>query len=130
MLLSGDAHVDLLLQSLENLGVTASNPLEINAFKVPHHGSKYNISNELLTLIKCENYLVSSNGSYFKHPEDVAMARLIKHGTTGSVLNFNYKTEFNDFWKNNQWETQYHYSTNYPKENEDGFLTLSFEVAE
>jgi len=127
-LLSADAHADLLVKSLEILGASTAKPLHVHAFKLPHHGSKYNISSELLGLIQCENYLVSSNGNYFKHPEDVAMARLIKHGTRGSVINFNYKTDYNDFWKNDRWESQYHYSTNYPVNDKDGFLTLSFEV--
>jgi hypothetical protein len=125
VLLSGDAHVDLLVKSLEGLGASATNPLQLDAFKVPHHGSKYNISNELLGLVNCRHYLISTNGNYFKHPEDVAIARIIKHGTAGSVLNFNYKTDFNKFWKNAQWEAQYDYSTNFPDVGEDGFLTLS-----
>lgn len=128
VLLSGDAHVDLLVKSLKNLGATAENPMRLDAFKVPHHGSKYNISNELLGLIDCSNYLISTNGNYFKHPEDVAMARLIKHGTSDSVLNFNYKTEFNKFWENGQWQTTYRYTTNFPLDDQDGFLTLSFSA--
>lgn len=128
LLLSGDAHVDLLKESLIRMGATKAEPLKVNAFKVPHHGSKYNISKDLLALLNCENYLVSSNGNYFKHPEDVAMARLIKHGTKDSVISFNYKTEFNGFWENAEWESQFDYSTNYPEDATNGFLTLSFEV--
>lgn len=130
LLLSGDAHADLLVKSLKSLGATPDDPLTLNAFKVPHHGSKYNISNELIELLSCENYLVSTNGNYFKHPEDVAIARLIKHGTDNSVLNFNYKTDFNKFWKNNQWQNKYHYSTNFPPDGEDGFLTLRFPAGD
>ena len=44
ILLSADAHPDLLVKSLENLGSSADNPIKLDAFKVPHHGSKYNIS--------------------------------------------------------------------------------------
>lgn len=126
ILLAGDAHTDLLVESLESLGATAASPIRLNAFKVPHHGSKYNISNELLALMECDHYLISTNGNYFKHPEDVAIARLIKHGTDGAVLNFNYKTDFNKFWDNADWRADYRYGVLYPPHGEDGFLTLRF----
>jgi beta-lactamase superfamily II metal-dependent hydrolase len=128
VLLSGDAHVALLVESLKALGASAADPMQLAAFKVPHHGSKYNVSNELLGLMNCGHYLVSTNGNYFKHPEDVAIARLIKHGTPGSVLHFNYKTKYNEFWKNGAWEGQYAYSTHYPDADQVGFLTLDLPV--
>lgn len=130
VLLAGDAHEDLLVESLEKLGATAANPMKLNAFKIPHHGSKYNISNELLALVDCDEYLISTNGNYFDHPEDVAMARLVKNGTDGAAINFNYKTEHNEIWDNANWRTKYKYSAVYPPANEDGFLTLRFPTLE
>jgi hypothetical protein len=130
VLLSGDAHEDLLVESLKKLGATADNPMKLNAFKVPHHGSKYNISNELLALMDCDEYLISTNGNYFDHPEDVAMARLVKHGTDDAGINFNYKTEYNEIWDNANWIAKYKYSVLYPSTDKDGFLTLRFPVAQ
>lgn len=126
VLLSGDAHAELLASGLKNLGATPDKPFRLDAFKLPHHGSKYNISRELLELMDCRHYLVSTNGSYFKHPDEVAMARLIKYGTADSVLDFNYKTAQNGIWSNSQWQQKYHYSTNYPDDGEDGLLKLQF----
>lgn len=128
ILLSGDAHADMLVASLKGLGASSDHPIELDAFKVPHHGSKYNISRDLLDLIKCDHYLISTNGNYFKHPEDVAMARLIKYGTASSTLNFNYKTDYNRVWENSDWMRDYDYQTSYPIDDEDGYLHLAFEA--
>lgn len=126
ILLSGDAHPDLLVKSLKNMGSSASHPLKVDAFKVPHHGSKYNISKELLRMIQCDHYLVATNGNYFKHPEKVAMARIIKYGTPDSAISFNYKTDYTRIWANNNWQQKYRYCTNYPKTGQDGYLSLDW----
>lgn len=125
LLLSGDAHVDLLLSGLKKLGATKQQPYFLDLFKVPHHGSKYNISKELLEVISCQNFLVSTNGNYFKHPEDVAMARLIKFGTDDATIHFNYKTDFNKYWENQSWQNRYHYQVEFPEETENGFKTIT-----
>ncbi len=127
-LLSGDAHAELLVNGLKSMGATPEKPLTLDAFKVPHHGSKYNLSRELLELMDCRHYLISTNGNYFKHPDEVAMARLVKYGTSDSVLAFNYKTVHNEIWDNPQWQHKYHYATRYPAEGDDGFLQLCFPV--
>ncbi len=126
ILLSGDAHSNLLVKSLRSLGASEDNPLKLDAFKLPHHGSKYNISKELLDIITCEHFLVSTNGNYFNHPEKVAMARLIKYGTSNSTINFNYKTEETEIWDNADWKKTYQYKTNYPTDKNNGYLNLEF----
>ena len=108
------------------MGSSASHPLKVDAFKVPHHGSKYNISKELLRMIQCDHYLVATNGNYFKHPEKVAMARIIKYGTPDSAISFNYKTDYTRIWANNNWQQKYRYCTNYPKTGQDGYLSLDW----
>ena len=128
LLLSGDAHSGLLEQELKRLGASAANPLQIDLFKVPHHGSKNNISKPLLELLNCDNYLVSTNGNYFKHPNEVGMARLIKFGSENSTICFNYKTDFNKFWGKNSWKSKYKFDVSYPDDGEEGFKTLTFVV--
>ncbi|MBW1799850.1 MAG: hypothetical protein JRJ85_03890 [Deltaproteobacteria bacterium] len=127
-LLSGDAHPDLLVKSLTHLGVSKEDPLALDAFKVPHHGSKYNISKDLLSLMKCDHYLISTNGNFFDHPDDVAMARLMKYGTDDSTLSFNYKTDRTSIWEEVHWQRDYKYKTNYPPQGQDGYLSLEFRT--
>ena len=128
ILLAGDAHTDLLIDSLKKARASELNLIELDAFKIPHHGSKHNLSKELLSLIKCNHYLISTNGNYFKHPDKVAMARLIKYGTPGSTINFNYKTEYTEIWNNPSWQEKYKYRTNYPVPDNDGYLSLNFNI--
>ncbi len=125
LLLAADAHPGLLAERLRQMGATRTSPLSVNAFKLPHHGSKYNISNELLNLIRCDHYLISTNGNYFRHPDEVAMARVIKYGTAGATLHFNYKTEYSCIWDDSDWQQTYHYKTRYCPDGQDGYLTLA-----
>jgi beta-lactamase superfamily II metal-dependent hydrolase len=123
-LLAGDAHEDLLVRQLRALGASPTAPLEVDAFKLPHHGSKFNVSKDLLELLRCEHYLVSTNGNYFKHPDDVAMARLVKFGSADSTIHFNYETPHNRHWRNPDWQRTYRYRAEYPDAGRDGYKTL------
>jgi uncharacterized protein (DUF486 family) len=46
-------------------------------FKVPHHGSKGNVTADLLNHFDCRHFLFSSNGERFGHPDRAAVARVI-----------------------------------------------------
>lgn len=130
MLLAGDAHPDLLIKSLKGLGVSEKNPIKLDAFKIPHHGSKYNISKPLLDMMTCDHYLISTNGNYFKHPDQAAMAKLIKYGTTDSTILFNYKTDQTKLWENATWQQKYKYKTNYPGDGQDGYISLKLGISQ
>jgi hypothetical protein len=120
-LLSGDAFPDVLQTVLEKLNAQRGfTQLPLDAFKLPHHGSKANISIELLEKIQCANYLISTNGAYHQHPDDVAVARIIKYGGPGPHLQYNYKSKYNEIWSNNTLQDQYGYTTMYPENKEDG----------
>src|SRR5262245_29892407 len=96
MLLTGDAHPSVLTAALKQLGTGGK--LSVDACKVPHHGSKANVSRQLLQALDCKMYLFSTNGAYFKHPDRQAVARVIKWGGAQPKLIFNYRTQYNDIW--------------------------------
>ncbi|HHH37705.1 MAG TPA: MBL fold metallo-hydrolase, partial [Epsilonproteobacteria bacterium] len=79
MLCIGDAYATILLDSIERY-LPDCEPLYLDLFKIPHHGSDGNISKKLLERIRCSSYLVSTNGAYHKHPDKIAIARIIKYG--------------------------------------------------
>lgn len=126
LLLSADAHPDVLEAELERLGASPAKPLSIDLFKIPHHGSQNNLSKTLLELLDCKHYLVSTNGNRFRHPDDVAMAKLVKFGTAGSTLHFNYKTHFNRHWEKAEWQEKYRYRVEFPEEGAEGYKSLIF----
>lgn len=124
VLFAGDSHVDVLVRELKTLGASKAKPLAVDAFKIPHHGSQYNLSRELLELLACKHYLVSTNGNHYYHPDDVAMARLVKFGTDGATIHFNYKTGYNRHWGNASWERKYQYTAEYPHEDNGGYKRI------
>jgi hypothetical protein len=76
-LFSGDAHPRVLASSLRHLTEERGiKRLSLDAVKLPHHGSMSNIDDGLLSLIDCSQWLVSTNGANFDHP-DQAIARFI-----------------------------------------------------
>jgi beta-lactamase superfamily II metal-dependent hydrolase len=96
-LLTGDAHADVVVQSLEKLCRKGA-PLRLDACKLSHHGSHGTHSVELMRRIRCKRFLVSTDGSRHKHPHVEAIARTVKHGGGDIKLRFNYSTAYTEKW--------------------------------
>ena len=79
------------------------------------HASKNNLSTELLQLLTCQRYLISTNGDHFAHPDREAIARIIKYGGNRPTLYFNYKSKTNEVWARADLQEQYRYLTCYPE---------------
>ena len=96
-LMMGDCFPDQIVDALRRRGLSKENRLKLDFVKVAHHGSRNNISNELLDMIDCQNYLISTNGGAAQsyHPDREALANIICHeGRDKSKpvhLYFNYK---------------------------------------
>ena len=48
------------------------------------------MSAKLLTVVSSKQFLISTNGEHFGHPDDVALARAVTAGGPGTTLWFNY----------------------------------------
>lgn len=127
VLLGADAHVDRLVPSLQAL-VADGDRLQLDAFKLSHHGSSGNISQELLELIDCPRYLISTNGSYFKHPTAEAIARVLKYGGSNKTLFFNYDSDYTRLWNDDDLSRDYDYKVKLPKPNGDGTLKVTLQA--
>lgn len=82
ILLLGDAKDSVLIETLEGLGYKNENGkrLMVDYLKLSHHGSKFHTSNKFLSLIECENFIISTNGSgNSKHPSIETIARILCH---------------------------------------------------
>lgn len=86
-LMCGDGNPDTIEKSLrsmkddrENL-YDENNPLKVDLFKLPHHGSRYNMRNTLLDIVDGDCYLISTNGGFgkSKHPDRETIAKLLFH---------------------------------------------------
>ena len=54
--------------------------LKLDVLKVSHHASQNNLSKDLLALLDCRRYCISTNGDYFCHPDREAVGRIVKYG--------------------------------------------------
>ena len=123
LLLAADAHAQVLLGSIERLiAESGEERLKLDAFKLPHHGSKANLSPALLAKIECPRYLFSTSGAQFKHPDKEAVARAIRLGGQSPELVFNYSSEFDALWDNADWMSRYGYRVRYPTAGTAGMV--------
>jgi beta-lactamase superfamily II metal-dependent hydrolase len=120
-ILAGDAHPDLLATSLRALG--HGEPYPVHAFKLPHHGSRFNVSIELIKAVSCARFLVSSNGSLHNHPHSEAMSRVIKHGGQPEIV-FNYRSDESLVWERPSWKRTWGYRTRYPDAEHNGTIAV------
>jgi hypothetical protein len=114
-LLGADAHAPVLAASIERLlRERGLDRLRADVFKLAHHGSRNNISADLLRLLDCRHYLLSSNGDHFCHPDREAIARIIKFGGERPSLHFNYKSRYNEVWARPDLQEKYSYAARFP----------------
>src|SRR5690606_38146377 len=76
-----DSHPYVIEKSLEKAGFSKSNKLKVDVVKVSHHGSKNNTTCDLLDIIDCNDFIISTNGgsSTHTHPDREVIARIIYH---------------------------------------------------
>ncbi len=79
LLLLADSRPEIIVQSLIDIGVNEKNPLVVDYVKISHHGSLNNTSQRLLSLIKSNNYLISTNGGSadHQHPSRETISRIV-----------------------------------------------------
>jgi beta-lactamase superfamily II metal-dependent hydrolase len=84
LLLTGDGRGDHLLEGLGQAGLLdPEGSLHVDVLKLPHHGSKYNISKEFLQAVTADQYVVSASGRH-GHPHKNTLRWIVetasKHG--------------------------------------------------
>lgn len=120
-LLLGDAHPDVVEASIARLAATTAVPrLAVDIVKIPHHGSRNNVSRSLLQRLRCDRFLLSSDGSYFNHPDPQAIARIIKSGAAPPALLFNYRSRRTVPWEDPRLQERHAYRTVFPTVGSDG----------
>jgi beta-lactamase superfamily II metal-dependent hydrolase len=118
ILLTGDAHPPVLESSIRRLlAERGESLLRLDACKVSHHGSAHNTSPGLLELLDCRRFLISTNGSRHHHPDREAVARIIHRyhdRLDPTELYFNYRSDENEVWDDDDLRTEWNYRTLYP----------------
>lgn len=76
----GDCFPKEIYLSLIERGYSKENKLQVDFIKMSHHGSAENISNELLDIIDCDNFIITTDGGKgYKHPHREALANVLCH---------------------------------------------------
>jgi hypothetical protein len=93
----------------------AEDVLTVDAVKVAHHGSRRNVLDNHVSLVRSGRYLFSTNGAYYHHPDQQAVARILvgDHGDHRSLL-FNYRTEESEVWDDPELMERWRYRAVYP----------------
>jgi beta-lactamase superfamily II metal-dependent hydrolase len=79
ILFLGDAHISDVVNALKKKYPTQES-IHFDAVKLSHHGSKHNFRSELLDLIICDTYIISSNGKNISClPDKQVLAKILCH---------------------------------------------------
>lgn len=96
ILVMGDGSYDVVAGKLKQLkdenGILYSinNPIKIDYFKLSHHGSVCDLTDEFLKLIDCQKFLISTSGKIFGHPDKKLIARVYRNFNNANFY-FNYE---------------------------------------
>jgi beta-lactamase superfamily II metal-dependent hydrolase len=116
VLLGADAHPTVLIPALKALAAHRglALPLQLDVFKLSHHGSQANVTTELMRTVQARHYIVSTNGAIFGHPNDSAIARVIASGGAHRELWFNYRSEHSAKWGSAELQQAHGYLAHLP----------------
>jgi hypothetical protein len=122
VLLGADAHPDVLEATVAALA--GGSKLALDLVKLPHHGSRANVTAALLELIDCSRFAFSTSGAVFGHPDPEAVSRVLKFsGSQEKTLYFNYRSERTTPWDDTQLKAQWNYTCVFPAQ-EDASLVI------
>lgn len=95
VLLAADAFAEVISESLDALH---DQPVEVALLKLSHHGSQGNTSASLLKAIDCKKFLISTDGSIHRHPDQTLIARILDQIRNPEFV-FNYENQHTLNWK-------------------------------
>ena len=124
LLLGADAHSEVIEAGIRRLlSQRRQKRLTVDAFKMCHHGSKYNNSAALIGLLDCPRWLVSTNGDKFHHPDRETIARVLAaHRSDDKELFFNYRSDDNQVWELDSLQRDWKYAAAYPRSDKGGIV--------
>jgi beta-lactamase superfamily II metal-dependent hydrolase len=124
-LFAADTPSDYLLEAIDPmLAKSGKSRLKVDAWKLAHHGSKKSTLDKLMKKIDCKKLLVSSNGAKFKHPDQPTIAKLLLHNGPNLQFYFNYFSEYNDRWADEDLQSEHKFKASYPKNAEKPGITV------
>ena len=122
-LLLGDAYAETIVESLITLYGKKNAPFRFDAVKLSHHGSFNNNSPKLLEIITCDNWLISTNGDKYNHPDLPTLAHIITNENNNAPkLYFNYNLVVSEELMKQDYHRENNFEIIYP---DDGGITIT-----
>ena len=84
ILLTGDARMDDIEEGLKQHKLFKKGKMEIDIFKLPHHGSDRNATPSLLKKIKAKHYIISADGKH-DNPDQGLLDMLADNLESGTI---------------------------------------------
>jgi len=134
LLLPGDGHAPDLAAALGRVCRERRAPdgrLPLAAFKLSHHGSDNNLTRAVLERVDCRRYLVSTDGSSHRHPDQQALLRILRYSKGTPELHFNYAVGTTLPWRDSKSDVLDadrvgvaldDYATRFPDDPADGLI--------
>jgi beta-lactamase superfamily II metal-dependent hydrolase len=97
-------------------------PLPVDVFKLSHHGSRANLMQELLAVVRAKHYVTSTDNTRFGHPNDETLAQVVLYGGDVPNLCFNYTTPQNLRWSSRSLQQKHSFTTRFPEKGEQGVV--------
>jgi len=125
-LLAADAFPTVLGGALWALAnARGGQPIPVDAVKLPHHGSDKNVGKKLLSLVSTKQFLISTSGERFGHPDDVSLARAAAAGGPGTTMWFNYApTAKTQRWADPDLGARYGFTTHFAESTDGARIEL------
>ena len=122
VLLTGDGFGEDVLDGIR--AISPNDPLTLDVVKAPHHGSQNNVSKAMVAAVDCPLWILSSDGTRFRHPDPVALARILTTSTQPVEFVFNAPSTFNGWWSNPDWIALFGYTPTYGTTQDGITVTL------
>ena len=121
----GDGISEDLTEGIDVLARERKSPrLTVAATKLSHHGGKKNTGIDLVKKLRCRNWLISTDGSSYKHPDGESLARVVRYANAGGkpTLHFNYNSEHNARWRHGNLQRTENFTSKSPARGEEGLV--------
>lgn len=114
ILMLGDAHIDDITTGLDYFYPNKDEQIQYSVIKLSHHGSKNNFDPSFLKRVRTNDFLVSTNGDYFNHPDKEVIAQIICN--SDACIGFNYQNRIDSLFTEQDYQ-------DFPNLHERTFVT-------
>jgi beta-lactamase superfamily II metal-dependent hydrolase len=95
ILFLADANPIEIEKELKKLGYSENKKLKVHLMKISHHGSKFNTSTNLLKVIDCDSFLISTNGrGPYYHPHRETIVKIAEYSRKDKTRRLNIYTNY------------------------------------